>query len=136
MSELTNAKRKSINDRLAVRIRIRDSFKDRQYVSQNCSLCSWASNGKSLDEAIAANQEHMSTVHPNEERALRESEVSPEEMVESVHDDHECQMARCVCTCGCSQVPFCMLVFGPLCSTCFVREIRGDREHGNQQGKA
>lgn len=128
MPKLTNSERKSIDERMAVHERIRATFEGRYYVYQTCYLCYWASNGRTLDEAVAANQEHISATHPSEEALMRETEVSLSEFRGIIHD-HDCQMAVCSCIHGCSVGPFCQNL-GPLCSTCVVRDGRGDKEHG------
>lgn len=133
MPRLTDKERKSINERMALQVKLLESFKGRQFVSQHCRLCNWASNGRTLEEAIKANKEHEAT-HP-EIAQFRETELSPSELVASLHD-HDCQLEFCACKCGCQSGPFCVLVDGPLCSACQVRESRGDKEHGEKKKRA
>jgi hypothetical protein len=127
MPELDEAKRQSINARLAKHKEIEEGFKDKQYTSQNCRFCNWASNGLTLDEAIAKNREHE-RAHPEYEE-FEANLLDFQEIRDSLHD-HECKMELCSCKCGCKSGPFCTLVFGPLCSYCTIREGRGDDEHG------
>ncbi len=130
MPKLDAAKRKSIDDRLALHKRLRDSFEGREYVSQHCHLCNWASNGLTLEEAIEANRKHEDT-HP-ETAQIEATGISLKEIRESLHD-HDCQMEYCICKCGCHDGPFCTICFGPLCSSCSVRAMRGDDEHGEKK---
>ena len=127
MPKLDAEKRKSINERLALHEELRKSFEGRTYFTQHCHLCNWASNGLTFDEADEENQRHEAT-HP-ETAQIRVTEIDLWEVLLSLHD-HDCQMALCSCKCGCQEGPFCVLVLGPLCSTCSVREMRGDSEHG------
>ena len=127
MPNLNDGKRQSINERLALHKELYGHYKDRQYISQHCHLCNWVSNGLTIEEAIKANKEHEAT-HP-ETAQLAATQIGVGEIRDSLHD-HECQMAKCACKCGCQVGPFCTLVFGPLCSVCSVREMRGDHEHG------
>ena len=127
MPELDSEKRKSINERLALHEELRGHYKDRQYISQHCHLCNWASNGLSFEEALEANKKHEAT-HP-ETAQIAMSEIGIDEIRDSLHD-HECQMAYCNCKCGCHAGPFCTLVLGPLCSVCSIRVMRGDNNHG------
>ena len=101
-----------------------------RYVQQQCRLCGWASNGLTLEEASKANRQHESN-HPEYEEWVNTA-IPLAELVQAIHD-HDCQMADCQCRCGCTEGPFCHLTFGPLCSVCSVREIRGDTQHGEKQ---
>lgn len=132
MTILDKKKRKSIDERLALHKRLRDSFDGKKYSSQHCRLCNWASNGLTFEEAIRLNKEHEAT-HP-EAAQIEATTIDPFELIASIHD-HECKMELCTCKCGCQSGPFCTLVFGPLCSVCQVREMRGDSEHGELDTK-
>ena len=125
--KLDDKKRQSINERLALHEELRAHYKDRQYMGQQCHLCGWTSNELTLDKAIEANKKHEAT-HP-ETAQIAATEIGMDEIRDSLHD-HECVRAKCACKCGCQEGPFCVLVFGPLCSVCTVREMRGDDEHG------
>ena len=131
MPRLDDAVRESIDSRLARHQAIRDSFKGRIWVSQSCRLCNWASNGRTLDDAVKANHRHQQRQHGAEMAALEESRVSAPELRASFHD-HDCVMENCACKCGCTEGPFCILVLGPLCSVCLVRWGRGNDEHGEK----
>lgn len=127
MPKLTDEQRTRINERLALHKRIRKTFEGRQYASQYCYLCNWASNGLTLDEAIEANDAHVKT-HP-EDAEMKVTSIPMNELRDSLHD-HDCVYAKCVCKCGCQTNVGCVLVLGPLCSTCLLRAGRGDSEHG------
>lgn len=130
MPKLSDDKRKSIAERQAVTERIRKSFEGMQYTAQCCRFCNWASNGLTLDEARKANREHE-RIHP-EQAEFDANLLSISEIPQMLHD-HDCDMQKCSCKCGCQDGPFCILVFGPLCSYCAVRDIRGDDAHGEQE---
>lgn len=127
MTKLTEDKRKSIDACLAVRKRIEKSFEDRLYTSRYCFFCNWASNGLGLEEAVATNRMHEKT-HPEYAEWVA-NEISFDEVPAFLHD-HECRLERCLCTCGCDKGPSCVLVFGPLCAVCIIRDGRGDKDHG------
>jgi len=127
MPFLNDDKRQSINSRITRHNEIMKVFENKQFTSQYCRLCNWASNGLTLDEAIQENGKHEAT-HP-ELTGLDATLFDFDEIRVSLHD-HECKMELCACKCGCKEGPFCTLVFGPLCSVCQVREMRGDCEHG------
>lgn len=127
MPKLSEEKRISIDKRLARSQAITDKFKNKQYISQQCRLCGWHSNGLTIEEAIEENRKHEAT-HPELEE-FNNNILDIDEVRDSLHD-HECKMEYCVCKCGCKEGPFCSLVFGPLCSYCQVREMRGDPGHG------
>jgi hypothetical protein len=127
MPKLDDAKRQSIDARLAKHKEIMDKYKGKEYCSQSCRFCNWASNGLTLDEAIAENEKHERTHFEYDE--FEANMIGIDEIRDSLHD-HECKMELCACKCGCKVGPFCTLIFGPLCSTCMVREGRGDDEHG------
>jgi len=127
MPKLSPDTRRDIERRSAIADRIHKSFEERQYTAQHCRFCGWASNGLTLDEAIAENGRHEAS-HP-EQQEYDANLPSIDEVVHSLHD-HECVYARCACICGCQESAGCILVLGPLCSSCLVRANRGDREHG------
>ena len=129
MPKLTEEQRKSIKDRLDRHERIRHAYDGKRYISQSCYLCNWASNGASLDEAIEANHQHISGHHAVEDREMRETAIPIKELTQSLHD-HDCEHAICACICGCKNDAGCILVLGPLCSTCHLRAGRGDSAHG------
>jgi hypothetical protein len=126
MPLLDPVQRESVNQRLALHQELAARFQDRQYTSQHCYWCNWASNGLTLDAAVAANREHEATHPENAENEA--SEIPLDELVAALHD-HECQFADCVCICGCRESAGCILVFGPLCGVCAIRGIRGDSAH-------
>lgn len=129
MPKLDSEKRQSINERLALYTRIRESFKGKGYVTQHCALCNWASNGLTIEEAIKVSKLHDAT-HP-ETAQIEAAEINIDELRDLMHD-HECIMALCSCKCGCREGPFCTLIFGSCCSVCSTRETRGDNEHGEK----
>jgi len=131
MAKLDDAKRQSINTRLAKHKEVEEQYKNRQYASLSCRFCNWASNGLTLDEAIEENEKHERT-HP-EYAEWKANILGFDEIRDSLHD-HECKMEYCACKCGCKDGPFCTLIFGPLCSVCQVREMRGYDEHGLPKG--
>ena len=129
MPKLDDATRKSIDERLAIHDRICKSFEGNQWISQNCFLCNWASNGRTLNDAIEVNQEHVKAEHPVEKAAMEETEI-PLDLLRASFHDHDCDRQLCICRCGCQEGPFCVLVLGPLCGICTTRAGRGDSEHG------
>lgn len=126
---MDDAKRESIALRSAITNGIRDKYKDKRWTSQQCYLCGYSSNGLTLDEAIVENKKHIQTEHAEDNRLMQENNLSIDEIRDSIHD-HECDYHLCACKCGCQEGPFCTLAFGPLCSVCQVRDMRGDDEHG------
>ena len=134
MPKLDPDKRASIEGRLAVHQRIMDSFKDKQYLAQHCHFCNWASNGLSLDEAIAENRRHEEMDHATEVAEMQATYISMSELGDSFHD-HECEMALCQCRCGCQSGPFCHTIMGPLCGNCMIAAGRGHDEHGKKEVK-
>ena len=129
MPKMTDEQRTFVNERLALHERIRASFKGREYTSQYCYLCNWASNGLTLDEAVEADAIHVKT-HP-EDAEMKATRIPMGELRDSLHD-HECVYASCTCKCGCQDSAGCTLVLGPLCSTCLVKDGRGDSAHGDK----
>lgn len=98
-----------------------------------CRLCGWWVNGRSTDEAIKYLHQHEKS-HPEWERyqaALPEMH----ELHLALHEDHDCNPGPCQCKCGCTVSLGCTVLFGPLCSVCFVQDIRGDNEHGIRRGE-
>lgn len=53
-----------------------------------------------------------------------------DELRRAIHADHQCVPGRCECICGCQQEMACKVAFGPLCSVCMIRDVRGDEDHG------
>lgn len=129
MPRLSDDQRASVNARLALHERIRESFKGREWRSVHCYLCNWASNGRTFEEAQANDERHKQENHAAEDAEMKATEIPLPELRDSLHD-HECVRERCICICGCREGPFCTLIFGPLCSVCTVRDGRGDKEHG------
>ena len=129
MAKLDDGTRKSIDERLAIHARIHKSFEDNQWTSQHCCFCNWASNGRTLEDAIEANQEHIKVEHQAEKAEMEATAIPIGELRASFHD-HDCDQQLCICRCGCREGPFCVLVLGRLCIPCTVREGRGDSEHG------
>ena len=129
MPKLTEAQRAKVRCVLEVHQRIRQSFEDRQFISQHCHFCNWASNGRTFDEALEANRHHQAA-HP-EQAEYNAVELTISELQASFHD-HDCTMASCTCKCGCTEGPFCDIIFngGPLCAACLVRSNRGHAECG------
>lgn len=97
---------------------------DGGWVQAFCYYCGWASQAKDMERACAANDKH--------ERRHPEWTEPPslEQLVDSLHADHDCAPGVCPCICGCRIQTGCTVLFGPLCSSCTVREGRGDVEHG------
>ena len=129
VSELGEATRDNINERLAASRAVRAQFAGQHWMQHYCYLCDWVSNGRTLNEAIAANELHIRTEHPVEDANMSTAQLQFEEIRASLHD-HDCDFQLCACKCGCKDGPFCTLVCGSLCSVCEVRTIRGDSEHG------
>lgn len=130
MPRLTDAQRDSINRRSAATDEVRKRNRALpQYYSQHCNFCNWASNGQTIDEVIAANSQHIQEQHAADMAIIEANRLELNEIPASLHD-HECEKALCRCKCGCDAGPFCILVGGPLCSVCQVREGRGDDDHG------
>ncbi len=129
MPFLTEEERTLVNTSLETSKRIRDSFADRQYASQHCRLCGWASNGLTFDQALEVSRSHEQT-HP--EYAEWTSSAIPIGLLQRSMHDHECQTAPCACKCGCIDSAGCIVgVFaGPLCAVCSIRTGRGDTDHG------
>ena len=128
MPKLSDEKRADIERRQAIHQRIMDSFKP-NYMSQQCHFCGWASNGLTIDEAIAENTRHEAS-HP-EAAEYDAANLSIKEIIACLHD-HDCEMIKCQCKCGCTVGPFCAIPFGPLCSYCTTRAGRRDNEHGKR----
>ena len=129
MPKLDEAVRRKIEERIAMHDAIRQSFKGHQWMSYSCYLCNWASNGRTFDEAYALDKEHIHKEHPVEDAQMRVHQVPMGEIIASLHD-HDCTEVYCSCICGCTEGPFCGLLFGSMCSVCVVRDGRGDKEHG------
>jgi len=129
MPRLDPETKQSIDNRLEVHERITQSFKGRQYIALHCRFCNWASNGLTLEEAIAKNRKHEA--HHPEMAEWKANEIGISEIVDSLHD-HDCEMALCACRCGCREGPFCHTVQGSLCSSCMIAEGRGHSEHGEE----
>lgn len=54
-----------------------------------------------------------------------------DDLLRRLHGDHACNFAPCSCRCGCREGFGCTALFGPLCSVCHLKVIRGDDdEHG------
>lgn len=132
MPKLSDDQRQSIKERLSRTKAITDSFKGRQWTTQHCGLCKWASNGRDLDMAVAASRLHEVMEHPESMAILESNRLSASELPTAFHD-HDCVEAMCACRCGCQEGPFCILGFGPLCSSCTVRADRGHDECGEVQ---
>ncbi len=128
MPRLPEDQRQFVNTRIARHQQIKETFKGRQYTSQHCHLCNWASNGQTLDDAVTNNREHEAA-HPEWAEWVAAT-IPAQDLLDSIHD-HDCDMRNCVCKCGCQQGPFCILIFGGLCSVCQIRDQRGDESHGN-----
>lgn len=129
--KLSDAERYSINRRLKRHQEIYDVFKGSRYTSQHCRYCNWASNGLNLDRATAEDRAHIQAMHAVEDAEIQATEILLSELQRSLHD-HDCQIADCACKCGCKQSAGCILLFGPLCGVCTIRENRGDNEHGEK----
>lgn len=115
---------------------IKTRYKDRQYISQQCVLCGWTSNGLTFDEADAANMKHQES-HPEwEEYQACIGDMG--ELLDEIHANHECNSGPCTCICGCREEMGCRVVIGPLCSVCVIRANRGDSAHGmeDEEGSA
>lgn len=92
-----------------------------------CHYCGWASQARDMERAIKRNERHEKT-HPEWTRPQTLEEIRAE--IDAEHAEHECKPAPCACKCGCLEPLSCTVMFGPLCATCCVREMRGDDEHG------
>ena len=140
MPKLTDAERESIDARYDIHERIRAEFDapGRQWTSQHCYLCNYASNGHDFDEAIAADAAHIQAEHAAEDAEMQATTISVREARASIHD-HDCELRVCVCLCGHGESSGdtlgCILVFGLLCGYCTVRAGRGDRDHGEKVGE-
>ena len=130
MPRLSDEQRARLDRVNEVHQRIRQSFEGRQFTSQHCRFCNWSSNGRTFEEAMDANRQHEAT--HTEQVEYDSTHLAVSEIVASLHD-HDCQMALCTCKCGCTQGPFCIILFGPLCSVCLVRSNRGYPECGEKQ---
>lgn len=129
MPILSDEERAAIQARQDAAESIRAMFENRPYYSTHCRLCNWASNGLTPDEAWEASLAHEHS-HPEYE-AWTTATVPMSDLLKALHD-HDCVIADCVCICGCRESAGCILTFGPLCSVCIIRAIRGDSAHGEK----
>ena len=127
MPKLRDEERESLSKRVAASATLWDRARTR-YWAVSCRWCNWASNGETIDSAIAANREHERG-HP-ELGEYAKLILTPLEIVARIHD-HDCKFAPCPCKCGCGKEAGCLLILGPLCRDCDISAGRGDSEHGS-----
>ncbi len=127
MPKLTDKERVQVDRNHALRKAAFDDYTGPKYMSHHCRVCSWSGNGTNFDEARQIIKDHERIAHP----ALVAWDNDPLPMrltVAAIHD-HDCVIEPCPCICGCGAGPGCVLIFGPLCTTCMIRANRGDRDH-------
>ena len=104
-----------------------------KYLSLNCRVCNWASNGVSFTEVLATNRLHEYAAHPDLEKLddfiQRYGGIDLD--LKALHD-HDCPETFCSCKCGCLAGPYCGIVGGELCGLCAFDEDRGDSTHGRK----
>ena len=129
MPRLTDEERSVVNESRRLGDLAFRSYSGPQYWSMNCRVCNMAINGESTNEAFEATRAHESN-HPgiNDFDAFSRRNLGLDVARDALHD-HECKVESCTCQCGCTSGPFCILIFGPLCSVCQVRSNRGDSDH-------
>jgi len=100
---------------------------DGGYASVFCHYCGWASQSRDMERAIKANDRHERRHAEYVEPPTMEQVMAD---IDAEHAAHDCHPGPCVCKCGCSLPVNCSVMFGPMCSTCMIRDQRGDPEHG------
>lgn len=113
-------------------VEVRGGYEGR-WAQAFCHYCNFASQSRDMEKAIAANARHERK-HPEYKKPLTMAEISAE--IAAEHAAHDCKPAPCVCICGCRLMVSCTTGWGPLCTTCGLRDIRGDEEHGEPVASA
>lgn len=129
MPKLDDTRRQRIKESIRVHNEIKAAFDGKRWESHHCRYCNWASNGRTFDEAMAADSAHIHSEHHEEDERYRAYAISIQDIVDSLHD-HDCDMVLCSCICGCQVGPYCRQVGGLLCSDCVSRDAYEEKRHG------